>query len=553
MQGIIDEEINGKIIGWNKVRMISLGIEGTAHTIGCGIVDEYKVLGNSTHTYQNPSGGIHPREAAIHHAEHVGDVINSALRQAGLRLNDVDLVSYSKGPGLGPCLRVAATAARAISIKTGKPIIGVNHPLGHVEIGRKLSGAKDPIMLYASGGNTQIIAHINGRYRVMGETMDMGIGNLLDKVGRDLGYEFPGGPVIEKLSLNGRKLLTLPYSIKGMDFSFSGIYTASKQLMKNGERKEDVAYSIQETAFSMIMEVLERGLHQVSKKEILVAGGVARNKRLREMISILGKELNVKSFLTADEYCMDNGAMIAQAGMLMFSYGKVDTVDTATVDQRFRIDAVDVPWIHDSPIGSKADEGAESIIQHCDFMGRNALMKTRITKNYRDKLLDNMIRKERIKREAIIIYKMNEFSIPVPIVYDIDFSKFYTLYELIEGEKLSIYLSSDENKAAKVIEKLGESIGILHSRGITHGDLTTSNVIVHCDVPYLIDSSMGSMNSTRDELAVDLYLFLESLRVISKDPDMLFRNFVNGYSRKNPEYEQVIQEMNNLEKRRRYV
>ncbi|MCW6168792.1 MAG: bifunctional N(6)-L-threonylcarbamoyladenine synthase/serine/threonine protein kinase [Thermoplasmatales archaeon] len=533
--------------------MISLGIEGTAHTIGCGIVDEYKILGNSSDTYKSLNGGIHPREAAVHHADHVGEVINSALDKAGIKLSDIDLVSYSKGPGLGPCLRVAATAARAISIKTGKPIIGVNHPLGHVEIGRKLTGAKDPIMLYASGGNTQIIAHINGRYRVMGETMDMGIGNLLDKIGRDLGYEFPGGPVIEKLSLNGNKLLNLPYSIKGMDFSFSGIYTASKQLLKNGERKEDVAYSIQETAFSMIMEVLERGIHQVSKKEILIAGGVARNKRLREMISTLGKELNIKSFLTDDEYCMDNGAMIAQAGMLMFQYGRSDTVETATVDQRFRIDAVDVPWIIDSPIDSKVDEGAESIIQECSFLGRNALRKTRIRKNYRDSMLDISIRKERIKREATLIYKMNELGIPVPIVYDIDFSKFYTLYERIDGEKLSSYLEKSENKATSVIEKLGESIGIMHSKSITHGDLTTSNIIVKNGVPYLIDASMGSTSSTLDELAVDLYLFMESLRVISKDPETLFRSFVDGYSRRNSEFGLVMQEMDNLEKRRRYV
>jgi N6-L-threonylcarbamoyladenine synthase/protein kinase Bud32 len=533
--------------------MISLGIEGTAHTIGCGIVDEYRILGNSSDTYKNSKGGIHPREAAVHHADHVSEVINSALDRAGIKLSDIDLVSYSRGPGLGPCLRVAATAARAISIKTGKPIVGVNHPLGHVEIGRKLTGAMDPIMLYASGGNTQIIAHINGRYRVMGETMDMGIGNLLDKVGRDLGYEFPGGPVIEKLSLNGNKLLNLPYSIKGMDFSFSGIYTASKQLLKNGERKEDVAYSIQETAFSMIMEVLERGIHQVSKKEILVAGGVARNRRLREMISTLGKELNIKTFLTDDEYCMDNGAMIAQAGMLMFQSGRSDTVETATVDQRFRIDAVDVPWIIDSPIDSKVDEGAESIIQECNFLGRNALRKTRIRKNYRDPMLDTFIRKERIKREATMIYKMNELGIPVPIVYDIDFLKLYTLYEKIEGEKLSNYLEKSGNNVPSVLEKLGESIGIIHSKGITHGDLTTSNIIVKNGVPYLIDASMGNTNSTLDELAVDLYLFMESLRVISRDPETWFRYFVSGYSKKNSEFGLVMEEMNNLEKRRRYV
>ncbi len=533
--------------------MISLGIEGTAHTISCGIVDEHKILGNSSDTYKNQSGGIHPREAAVHHAEYIGSVINSALRKSGIKLQDIDLVSYSRGPGLGPCLRVAATAARAISIKTGKPIIGVNHPLGHVEIGRKLTGAKDPIMLYVSGGNTQIIAHINGRYRVMGETMDMGIGNLLDKIGRDLGYEFPGGPIIEELAEKGNKLLSLPYSIKGMDFSFSGIYTASKQLLKNGETKENVAFSVQETAFSMIMEVLERGIHQVAKKEILVAGGVARNKRLRDMISTLGNELKVKPFLTDDMYCMDNGAMIAQAGMLMFKSGRVDRISDATIDQRFRIDAVDVPWIPDSSKHVVGNEGAESIIEEIDYSGRAALKKTRIAKGYRDPALDIAIRRDRIKKEALLIYKMNDLGIKVPVIYDIDFPELYTIYEKIDGQKLSDYIISNGKDSMDVMQKLGQSIGVIHSNRITHGDLTTSNVLISGDEPVLIDASMGNTDSTLDELAVDLYLLLESLRVTTNEPEDLFAAFLEGYSSREIQSGLIIQEMNNLEKRRRYV
>ncbi len=267
--------------------MIALGIEGTAHTISCGIVDQENILSNSSRTYHNPNGGIHPREAAQHHADHVKEVVDGAMQEAGLKLDNIDLITYSRGPGLGPCLRIAATAARTLSVKSRKPILGVNHPLGHVEIGRKVTGAKDPIMLYVSGGNTQVISHYNGRYRVMGETMDIGLGNLLDKLGRDLGFPFPGGPHIEKLALSGKELLELPYSVKGMDTSFSGIYTAAREHLRKGSSREDVCLSVQEYSFAMLLEVLERGLHQTSKNEILLAGGVAKNLRLREMISEL--------------------------------------------------------------------------------------------------------------------------------------------------------------------------------------------------------------------------------------------------------------------------
>ena len=154
------------------------------------------------------------------------------------------------GPGLGPSLRVVATAARALSIKHSVPIIGVNHPMGHIEIGRFVSGAYDPVMLYVSGGNTQVIAHLEGRYRVFGETIDIGLGNMLDKFARDIGIPFPGGPVIEQLALSGEKLIDLPYSVKGMNTSFSGIYTAAKNALSKGAGKGDVCFSIQETAFA---------------------------------------------------------------------------------------------------------------------------------------------------------------------------------------------------------------------------------------------------------------------------------------------------------------
>ncbi len=327
--------------------MITLGIEGTAHTLGVGIADsesDKKILANDLDMYKPPEGGLHPREAANHHADVVPGLIVKAVDDAGISLKDIDLVSFSKGPGLGPCLRVAATAARSLSLMLGKPIIGVNHCVAHVEIGRATTGCVDPALLYASGGNTQIIAFANGKYRIFGETLDVGIGNMFDKLGRELGLGYYAGPTIEKLGREGKKLLELPYSVKGMDISFSGIMTAALALQKKGCRLEDIAFSVQETCFGMLAEVTERAMAHVGKDEVLLGGGVAQNGRLREMIKEMAEERGAQMYVPDRKFCVDNGAMIAWLGNLMYSSGTRMTIDDTTVDQRFRTDEVKVTW-----------------------------------------------------------------------------------------------------------------------------------------------------------------------------------------------------------------
>lgn len=322
-----------------------MGIEGTAHTLGVGIVDtDRKVIANVLDMYRPAEGGLHPREAANHHGDVVASLIVKAAEEANVNLSEIELVSFSKGPGLGPCLRTAATAARALSCSLKVPIIGVNHCVAHVEIGRATTGCTDPALLYASGGNTQIIAFSNGKYRIFGETIDVGIGNMLDKLGRELGLGFYAGPTIEKLALEGDKLLNLPYSVKGMDVSFSGIMTAALALKKKGHRLEDIAYSVQETVFAMLAEVTERAMAHVGKDEVLLGGGVAQNTRLRTMIDEMAKERGARMFVPDRRLCMDNGAMIAWLGNIMYESGvRMDIADTA-VEQRFRTDEVNVTW-----------------------------------------------------------------------------------------------------------------------------------------------------------------------------------------------------------------
>ena len=333
--------------------MLCLGIEGTAHSLGVGIVDEKcRVLSNEIVTYVPAEGGIHPREAANHHAEKVLPTVEQALAKAGVGLKDIGLVAFSQGPGLGPCLRTAATAARALAVSMKLPVIGVNHCIAHLEIGTATTGARDPVLLYVSGGNTQVIAFVEGRYRVFGETLDIGVGNLLDKFGRSFGIPFPAGPVIER---NARihhdsvdsalpQFIPLPYSVKGMDIAFSGILTAAEAKKREGASVPALCYSMQETVFAMLVEVTERAMAHAEKGEVLLGGGVAANERLRDMLGRMASDRGARMFVPERKLCVDNGAMIAWTGLIMHRAGVRMPVEKSQIRQRFRTDEVEVTW-----------------------------------------------------------------------------------------------------------------------------------------------------------------------------------------------------------------
>ncbi len=181
------------------------------------------------------------------------------------------MIAFSQGPGLGPCLRTGATAARALASYLNLPLVGVNHCVAHIEIGKLTTGARDPVTLYVSGGNTIVSAYEANRYRVFGETLDIAVGNCLDVFVREAGLKAEGGKapgrIVEELAARGKKFTSLPYTVKGMDLSFSGLLTAAVSLLR--EKKfglEDVCFSFQETAFSMLTEVTERGSGSHRKK-----------------------------------------------------------------------------------------------------------------------------------------------------------------------------------------------------------------------------------------------------------------------------------------------
>jgi N6-L-threonylcarbamoyladenine synthase/protein kinase Bud32 len=328
-----------------------LGIESTADDFSVGISTfKGEILANIISAYVPEEGGIHPREAARHHAEVASRVLEEAFTKAEIKTKDLSIIAFSQGPGLGPCLRTGATVARALASYLNIPLVGVNHCIAHVEVGKLQTGAKDPITLYVSGGNTIVAAFDSGRYRVFGETLDIALGNCLDVFAREAGLRqkvgMPFGAMVEKLALKGEKLIALPYTVKGMDTSFSGLLTAAVNLLKKRECKlEDLCFSLQETAFSMVTEVTERALAHTEKKEALLTGGVAANKRLQSMVKVIAEEHNARFSTVPSQFAIDNGAMIAWTGILAYKHGIITPIEKSFVKLRWRLEEVEIPWI----------------------------------------------------------------------------------------------------------------------------------------------------------------------------------------------------------------
>lgn len=326
---------------------IILGIESTAHTFGVGIVKNGEILSNVRKSYTTEKGGIIPIEAAKHHQENKREIYFESLQQAGIEEKDIDAIAFSQGPGLPPCLLEGIRFTKELAKKLKKSVVPVNHCIAHLEIG-KITGAKDPVMLYASGANTQIISYASGKYRVFGETLDIGIGNFIDTFARYAGIGFPGGPVIQKLAEEGKNYIELPYSVKGMDIALSGMLTNLRQKLESEKYNlKDLAYSLQETAFAMLVEVSERALAHTGKKELLLGGGVACNTRLQEMCKIMCKERGAKFFCPDRSLLVDNAAMIAYTGEILFKSGiKVEgkAIENLDIKPRQRTDDVEVTW-----------------------------------------------------------------------------------------------------------------------------------------------------------------------------------------------------------------
>lgn len=341
--------------------MLCLGIESTAHTFGCSVVEYNKerpssapedgfILSETRDIYQASAGwGIHPRDASKHHSQVATDILKKCLEEAGISIKNIDLISYSAGPGLGPCLRVGAVVSRSLASFHNIPLVPVNHAVGHLELGIKLTNSNNPLTLLVSGGHTMLLVYYMNKWRIFGETLDITLGQLFDQVGRKMGFASPCGNKIEELSglSKGSCLHTLPYIIKGNDVSFSGLLSSVKSLIDDKSNNVyDICFSLQETAFSIIVEAVERALAFTGNKEFLIVGGVSANKRLSEMLNSACMTHGSVFHSCPLRYCGDNGAQIAWTGSQIYSSDKSSSImpENASVNQSWRLDSVYIPW-----------------------------------------------------------------------------------------------------------------------------------------------------------------------------------------------------------------
>jgi N6-L-threonylcarbamoyladenine synthase len=391
------EDIAGDSDPRDPQDIVVLGIEGSANKVGVGIVryspstDTYHVLANPRTTYCAPSGqGFLPRHTALHHQAHITALIRTALTEAfpehdlslPLWSTSISAVAYTQGPGMGAPLQSCAVAARTVSVLWNVPLVAVNHCVGHIEMGRLCCSTANPVVLYVSGGNTQVLAYAQQRYTICGETIDVAVGNGLDRVARCLGLSNDPSPGYQTEQLAAAYaseyesrnqvplLIDLPYTVKGMDISVSGIVTAVEQLAKSipQEKQEQstattngavaavtpaaLCYALQETLFAMLVEITERALAHTGHSDVLIVGGVGCNKRLQEMMAAMVRDRTNEHDKTEagklcamdHRYCIDNGAMIAQAGILAFQFGATTNLEDSWCTQRYRTDSAKIIW-----------------------------------------------------------------------------------------------------------------------------------------------------------------------------------------------------------------
>jgi N6-L-threonylcarbamoyladenine synthase/protein kinase Bud32 len=509
-----------------------LGIEGTAWAASAAVYDAAtgEVVIESD-PYEPDSGGIHPREAAEHMGDAVPAVVETALDRAAAMAAEteddppVDAVAFSRGPGLGPCLRIVGTAARAVAQTLSVPLVGVNHMVAHLEVGRAQSGFDSPVCLNASGANAHLLGYHNGRYRVLGETMDTGVGNAIDKFTRHVGWSHPGGPKVERAAAEG-DYYDLPYVVKGMDFSFSGIMSAAKQAYDDGVPVEDIARGLQETIFAMLTEVAERALSLTGTDELVLGGGVGQNERLREMLEEMCDQRGASFYAPDPRFLRDNAGMIAVLGAKMYEAGDTLAVSESAVDANFRPDQVPVTWRSEAesvardPTVDGEIRGAEATVT----IETDRVVKRRVPKTYRHPELDEKLRRQRTVAEARLTSEARRVGVPTPVVRDVDPTEGVIVFQRVGEADLATDLTAARCRT------VGEHLAAVHGAGFVHGDPTTRNVRVDDERTFLIDFGLGYHTGHVEDHAMDLHVFGQSVAGTADDPDPLLDAFEAGYA-----------------------
>ncbi|GAB6880034.1 bifunctional N(6)-L-threonylcarbamoyladenine synthase/serine/threonine protein kinase [Halorubrum gandharaense] len=545
-----------------------LGIEGTAWCASAAVHDtETDTTVIESDAYEPDSGGIHPREAAEHMTEAIPEVVDAALTYAETQYgpDSIDAVAFSRGPGLGPCLRTVGTAARSLAATLDVPLVGVNHMVAHLEIGRHQADFENPVCLNASGANAHLLGYHDGRYRVLGETLDAGVGNAIDKFTRHVGWNHPGGPKVEAAAKRydpqksgaerGEEyedaLLDLPYVVKGMDFSFSGISSAANDAYDDGVPVERICVSLQEHVFAMLTEVAERALSLTGADELVLGGGVGQNDRLRGMLETMCAERGADFHAPEPRFLRDNAGMIAVLGARMAEAGDTIPVAESAVDPNFRPDQVPVTWREHEPsvarVGAGSDaalRGAEAIVT-VDADGER-VVKRRVPKTYRHPELDETLRYTRTRSEARLTSEARRAGVPAPLVIDVDVPAATLTLQHVGEADLAAGLSATRTR------DVGRHLAHLHAAGFVHGDPTTRNVRVGGpdDRTYLIDFGLGFHTGHVEDHAMDLHVFEGSVSATATNPGPLLDAFEEGYREVGDE--RVVERLREVEGRGRY-
>ncbi len=325
-----------------------LGIESSCDETAAAVVENGRRILSSTVASQiaihAPYGGVFPEVASRQHILTIHNIVDDALKQAHLSLDDIDAIAVTRGPGLAGSLVVGLNYAKGLSLARQIPLLGINHLEGHI-----YSGWVDPttdehaelpqpdfpvLVLLVSGGHTELdLITAHGQYERLGSTLDDAAGEAFDKVARLLGLSYPGGPSIQQAALTGDpKAFVFPRAtLEGTwNFSFSGLKTAVLRVVRNLEKHStvlpvaDLAASFQQAVVDVLFEKTMRAAKQVQPKLVLLAGGVSANKALREVF-LAQKEFPVR--IPPLKLCTDNAVMIASAGYFRFIRGEADSLD----------------------------------------------------------------------------------------------------------------------------------------------------------------------------------------------------------------------------------